>query len=285
MRLILTAAVMCALVAATAIPATAAYTSDGQRLLEVDLLSGVTTEIGAYGEGSRVWSLALSPQGVLYGIDDIGNRLVTIDRTTGQGVSVGALGLDVQGGDLTFDACGELWFLGSVEAQLSLLRIDPSSAAATLIRAGYDSIRGIAAIGESLVTVNSASADSVFVLEVDRRTGELTALFALNNVPFTFAPDLGYDASGVLWGVTELPSIPPPPPFGVFAIDPASGDLVNWQDLPGFVFGLAIDSPTGICLSAPVVDIPAQSGPGLITLALFIAGAGLVRLLPRRQRC
>ena len=112
-------------------------------LARIDLASGAYTVIGPTGR-TDIQDLAIGPSGALYGVGILGGgELYQINTGTGVATVIGggSLGNDTQA--LAFAADGSLF-----AARANLLRVDPSSAAATVVGAtGVADFRGMAFVG------------------------------------------------------------------------------------------------------------------------------------------
>ncbi|MGN6519617.1 MAG: hypothetical protein ACTHK2_09370 [Dokdonella sp.] len=93
-------------------------------LLRIDPATGASTIVGAIGGiddaqyGTQVKAIAVSPEGLLYGIDAVTSSLVAIDRNTARASVIGPLGFQVAGADMDFDdATGTLYLLAGDAAQ------------------------------------------------------------------------------------------------------------------------------------------------------------------------
>ncbi len=103
-----------------------------EQLAVLDLATGHATLIGSpLAERTRIMPLIVSPDGTLYGAGLMGssaNKLLIIDRTTGQSTVVGPFGVSNMM-DLTYGADGTLYGAN----QTALYRINTATGAATLI--------------------------------------------------------------------------------------------------------------------------------------------------------
>ncbi len=113
-------------VALVALPANAGagvygYSTYGEPpvLLRFDLTAGLVEFVGGVGEDHYISGLAFTSDGLLYGIDPFGDRLMLIDPSTGVGTFVGSLRIDVGShADLTGGKGGELWLLDDTTSRL-----------------------------------------------------------------------------------------------------------------------------------------------------------------------
>ncbi|MBA8885411.1 hypothetical protein [Dokdonella fugitiva] len=109
-------------------------------LLRIDPATGASTVVGAIGGiddpqyGTQVKTIAVSPEGLLYGIDSVTNSLITIDRNSARASVIGPLGFQVAGADMDFDdATGTLYLLAGDAAQQaeSVYTVDTGTGHAT----------------------------------------------------------------------------------------------------------------------------------------------------------
>ncbi|HEU4663344.1 MAG TPA: hypothetical protein VFS55_04875 [Dokdonella sp.] len=109
-------------------------------LLRIDPATGASTIVGAIGGiddpqfGTQVQAIAVSPEGLLYGIDGVTSSLVAIDRNSARASAIGPLGFQVAGADMDFDdATGTLYLLAGDAAQQaeSVYTVDTATGHAT----------------------------------------------------------------------------------------------------------------------------------------------------------
>ena len=72
------------------------YFGDGSNLYSLNLANGAASLVGAYGNGAQMGSL-VTIGGTLYGADDVGNRIDTIDTSTGAATTGSSSGGTVWG--------------------------------------------------------------------------------------------------------------------------------------------------------------------------------------------
>jgi len=147
-------------------------------LFSVDLATGLATNIGTGlgGQFTDVEGLAFDPTtGILYGVDDVGNELLTINTTTGIGTLVGPLGVSVTNPGLAISP-GGVGFLAESSGTDELFSIVLGTGAATLVGAmGFD-IDGITFLGNTLFGVDPGT-DALYTLNTS--TGAATLVGAL----------------------------------------------------------------------------------------------------------
>lgn len=258
-------------------------------LVELDLATGALVPVGPFGiEGAWVRALAIAPDQTLYGIDELGRRLLRIDMESGAAEAVAPLAIADPWAfftGMTFDSRGSLFAtaaLGTLpDPQWLLLSIDPTSGAVAelpLVGNVGDYFIGLAACGETLYT---STPDGLAV--IDRGDGEVTPVSPDPTPPVQY---LAFDATGELWGYSDPPPPPilPPPTTGyVFQIDRETGAVVQTATFPGSTHtGLAI-APPGPCPAGSPLPIPAASPLGLAVLILALAAGGLLVLGRRRS--
>ena len=177
-------------------------------LYMVDTATGAATSIGPIG--FAVTGLAVDPNsGTLYGSTSMlspnsPNSIITINKTTGAGTLVGAVGISGEEvADLTFDAAGTLYGWTEIFTD-DLVTINTSTGAATQVGNS-----GIFTFGSGLADVGGTlfySGDGVTgdLRTVDKATGLTTVVATLHGAPsntdgiaaMAVNPD-----TGVLFGV------------------------------------------------------------------------------------
>ena len=237
-------------------------------LYRLTLNTGAESVVGPVGFAD-VEALAFHPlTGVLFGVDDATDTLITIDTATGAGtavgVGVGNLGVAVNDVGLTFDSLGNLWM--STDTGQTFYTVDPTTGAATPIGPLGQEVTGLAAFRTAIYGLGGDGTDNL--VTIDTGTGAATAVGPLVN-PLSFTDGgIAFDASGTLWKVTD-------PPGEICTIDPATGvgtfvALVT----SGRYESLAIEPPTsGFCGAAPATGCMRVLMPGKAGFRLSAKGA------------
>jgi hypothetical protein len=271
---------------------------DFDSLHRVELTSGQAIKVGEVrvSESSApfadVEGLAMSPGGVLYGIDDASKTLLQIDIQSGRGLAVngreGNTGLPRTTNfdfGLTFDCNGELY--ASSDSRRSLYRIDTSTGVATLVgvEGGLGAqITGLAARRDGVYGIGSSGDENLY--RIDTASGQATLIGALGaGLQFTDG-GLDFDAAGQLWGVADMTgsSINAEPSI-LFRIDPTSGAATYVGATLTGVESMAITEP--VC-TAPEAEplppaIPTLGGAGLSLLAALLGLLAMLALRPNQR--
>jgi hypothetical protein len=285
------------------------YAAGGDNnLYRVDLGTGQATRVGPMGFFD-VEGLALSPDGVLYGVADAGTGqpgsaltdfLLRINPATGMATAVGPLGLVGQGTGAFFDldyglafTCdGRLWL--SSDTTTRLWEVDRFSGATRYIGETGARISGLAGYERELFGVSVVGNESLY--RIDPETAQATVIGSLAMPNPLYDAGLDFDAHGRLWATLDYLSPPegiPPLRNDIARLDPATGQRLETRTVLGAgsdidtvqMEGLAI-APMAACRGnggggqTPVPPLPVP-GPALPLLALFgtfAAGMGLRRL-------
>jgi hypothetical protein len=144
-------------------------------------------------------SLRFSSAGLLYGVDDSTDRLVTCSITTGACSSVGPLGVAFTDMGLALSDNGGLWMSTDEPGPpFNLYRLNPSSGAATLLGPQGQEVTGLA-FGECvLYGVGGDYNDNL--VTINRSTGAATSVGALGAVSLVLG-GIDFDGQGALWGI------------------------------------------------------------------------------------
>ena len=269
---------------------------DFDSLHRVTLSSGQATKIGEVRGGNNeapyadLEGLAISPAGVLYGIDDASKTLVRIDTATGRALPVN--GADGNTGlprnvnldfGLTFDCSGNLF--ASSDSKRSLYRINQATGLATVVGSEGSlgaPITGLAAKGPTVYGIGSDGSENLY--RIDTNIGRAILIGPLgSNLHFSDG-GLDFDANGTLWGVADMSgtSVNPEPSI-LFRINVATGAAERVATTISGVESLAIVPP--ICTPTgpqePLPAVPALDPRALALLALLIALIGAVGLRRR----
>ena len=213
------------------------------RLWRLDMNTGVATPIGSTGFRD-IESLSFSATGVLYGVDDASNQLVTCSLQSGACTRVGYLGVDPTDTGLTFASDGTLWMSTDLPGPpYTFYRLNPSNGAATVIGPQGQPVTGLAFWTGVIYGLGGDSTDNL--LTMSRTTGAGTSVGPLVNVTLVDG-GIDFDVNGVLWGITDQGGTPRPP-SQTFTIDTTTGTATvvatvaddNGRQLWGFE-GLAI---------------------------------------------
>lgn len=279
---------------AAALPATPAMAgvgysvqSDGnQKLYRIDLATGVATPVSGSSTGfDGIEGLAFLPGcSALYGVDDVKDRLVVCDRTTGKCESIGSLGVDVTDTGLTFANDGNLYMsTDAPKDPLKIYKVDPATGNAAWLGNQEMEVTGLAANPTAVYGIGGDGKDNLVV--IDLVSGKATPIGPLTSVTLQDG-GLDFDKDGTLYGINDLG-----PGSGkaseLFKINLETGKatvvarIKDDKGRPLFGFeGLAIDE--GMCAvrgfgSAVAIDVPvadtlglAVLGLGLVTAALFV---------------
>lgn len=263
--------------AATSAVAQTAYvidSDDTNHLWSVELSTGEANDIGAVNY-AQIEGLATSPGGVLYGVDDATDTLVTINTGTGNATAVGSgngnLGVDVSDVGLAFDSDGNLWL--SAEVGNDFYSVNPSTGVATLINGAQAApVTGLAACGTTIYGL--VDGQDPQLVTIDPVTGD-TSLVGSLGITIDDDGGLAMGADGTLWGVADGS------PSTLFTINRTTGSATivgdvsdGGSDLSGIEGFTTASPPAASCAVSLPAAIPALDMRGLLVLALLMAALG-----------
>jgi len=169
-------------------------------LWAINLNTGVATRIG-YTGFADIESLSFSATGVLYGVDDATDQLVTCSVTTGACTAVGSVGVIFTDTGLSFSDNGSLWMSSDEPGPpFNFYRLNPNTGAATLIGAQGQEVTGLAFRNGVLYGLGGDYNDNLVIM--DRNTGSATPVGSLGAVTLVDG-GIAFDDQGVLWGISN----------------------------------------------------------------------------------
>jgi hypothetical protein len=286
-------------------PSGTGYTVGFDLLYRIELGTGQRTEIGQIRDDNFVYSniegLAISPDGVLYGVTDFQFKaLLRIDTQTARAVRVGNLGIAGQGVGpsdqfdfgLAFTCDGRLWMTSDATRQL--WEVNPGSGAASLVGDTGAPITGLAGRNSQLFGLGGKGDRNLY--RVSRNTAAATVIGPVKP-PGGSAWSQGgldFDRDGVLWATldyvpNELRAA------DILRIDLATGAGTLTATLPLVentgARALAMAPPPCTAGVDPVGDpvlpeprpVPASGLFGQILLVLLLGIAGLLAITLTRR--
>lgn len=266
-----------------------AYVSAWDTLYRLDLATGQASRIGNGIGFNDVEGLAISPQGILYGVADgtagsgseATDFLIRIDPSTGVGTLVGAMpGLSGQGPNnqldygLAFTCDGKLW--ASSDTTGLLWEVDLSNAAVREVGNTGAPLSGLGGHGNQLYGIgvqNSFGDRSQQALyRVDPATARATRIGSLDINLTLSSSGADFDANGTLWATLDSQ----PPDFDVPSrlarIDLETGQAQVVASISGITHNVSV---RGMAIAPPANCGGSDSGPGT-----GVPGAGLVHPVP-----
>jgi hypothetical protein len=202
-------------------PGPIGYSVDAEvsdRLWAIDLMSGVATPIGLTGT-SDVEALSFSADGVLYGVDDYGDDLITCSVVTGACTVVGSLGVSIIDMGLAFDDSGNLWMSTDGPPPATFFSLNPANGAATSVGSQSQPVTGLGFGGGVLYGLGG---DEIWnnLVTIDTSSGAATPVGSLGGGVIVADGGLDFDGNGVLWAIVDPGRRNP---SQIFTINPATG--------------------------------------------------------------
>ncbi len=199
-----------------------AYSIDSDasdNLWRIALTTGVATRIGPTGF-SDIESLSFSATGVLYGVDDTTDQLVTCSTESGACTPVGSVVVNFTDSGLSFSDSGQLWMSTDEPGPpFSFYELNPNTGAATLIGGQGQEVTGLAFWGGVLYGLGGDFRDNL--VTVNLATGLATPKGPLGAVSLVDG-GIDFDSAGVLWGISN-PSDEQVLPSEIFTINTSTG--------------------------------------------------------------
>jgi len=257
---------------------------DPNQLLRIDLATGDIQPLGQLPL-IDIEGLALSREGMLYGVDDGTKSLVRIDPNNGAMDTIGNLGFpqtERRDFGLSFACDGRLLLVA--EQTGSLYQVDLDSGQATVIGTSGGLAAPMTALAVRQQEVFGLAADTSMLHRINSRAGTASAVGPIDlNVSDA---GMSFDADGNLWaildGSTTDPSAPAVYlPSRILQIDPASGAATQIAETRTGIESLAIAAPAACVLgpdSPNVQPVPLASNLTFAIMLLLLALIGAVAL-------
>ena len=121
------------------------YDGSNSLLYTVDLETAATTLVGTILSGSLVIGIACDADGNLYGIDLSNDNLISIDKATGAGSTIGSLGININyAQDIAFDRDNDILYGTLYTTSGGLYEIDVATGAASFLYNFTSEVTGFA---------------------------------------------------------------------------------------------------------------------------------------------
>jgi hypothetical protein len=239
--------------------------SGNDRLVRMDLSSGVGTVIGSNLGFSDVDGLAFSASGQLFGVDDNTNKLLKIDITTGAATAVGSLGTG-SFNDMGLAFIGNTLYMSSTTGSGTggLFVVNSTTGAATLIGnfASGVKVRSLGSYGG--VLYGWSNTDTLLTINTGTGATSTVGAFGIYN-----SGQDGMDidpATGTIWGISEYE-------HRTYTINSLTGAAT--------IHATSLTCGGASCINFHSLAIAAVPEPGV--LALVGAGLGVVVAVRRRK--
>lgn len=252
-----------------------AYSADGDAnpstLYRIDLTTNAISTVGTI-TGFEVESLSFGPGPVLYGIDEDGSQLLSINTSTAAPTVVGALGASVSDPGMAYCTDNSTMYLASEDGELYTINL--STGAATLV--GTDatySPTGMTCSTGGVLYVIDDSDDNLYT--VNRGTGTSTLVGSLG---------VSISDGGMARNGSQLLMVSDNSPTNLYQVNPSTGAasiIVELDSSSLSLESLSVDTEATAPASSPAVPTPALSVWGL---PLLIALMPVIGLFANRRR-
>ncbi len=261
--------------------------TDPNQLLRIDLANGAVQSIGQLPL-IDIEGLALSRDGMLYGVDDGSKVLVRIDPATAAMETIGSLGFPLterRDFGLSFACDGRLLLVA--EQTGSLYSVDTSTGQATVIGNSGGLSAPMTALATREQEVFGLAADTTMLHRVNTRSGTASAIGTIDlNVSDA---GMSFDAGGTLWAILDGSTTDPSSPAvylpsRILQIDPATGEATQIAETRTGIESLAIVAPTACALTPTAPSptaVPVGSNSWFALLATLFACLGTMALSRR----
>ncbi len=198
------------------------WITSATKLATYDILTKEFNVIGATRE--VMFDIAMSPEGILYGVDSTGNKLYTIDRKTAEIKLVGTMNPEGFINSLTFGQYGALYGCQGT----NLVKINPKTAAVTIIGdMGYSSAGDMVFINNNLYM--SSTTNELILVNISNPGSSSS----IKSIPVTYGLATVFISEGICGGSYHL--------YGtsgayktIYEINPHNGNITNADTLPSF---------------------------------------------------
>lgn len=262
--------------------------SNSYKLINIDLASGVSSDVGALGFVD-VEGFAVAPEGTIYAVSDASKTLITVNPFSGRAVAVGSgvgnlhvTGEGVGAFDsldlgLTFSCDGRLWM--SSDTTGKFWRVDRNSGQATLIGNLGTLVSGLAATANGVFGISVGPQPGLYRINVDTATA--TAVGSLGGFAGFVDAGLDADSAGNLWAVLDYSPPQTTHQSDLVRIDVSTGLATAVSKTFPEVEGLAI-GPVPACATGPgpgpaATPVPVNATSALLLMGLSLLSFGLIR--------
>ncbi len=259
----------------TAQAAPFAYSADGDTdpstLYRIDLATNAISTIGTI-TGNEVESLAFGPGPVLYGIDESGSQLLSVNTSTAAPSVVGALGASVQDPGMAYCTDNSTMYLASEDGELYTVNLSTGSAALVGTDATYGPT-GMACTTSGILYVIDNSSENLYT--VNRSTGVSTLVGSLG---------ISINDGGLAHNGSQLLMVSDDTPTNLYQINPSTGAASIIVELNAgslSLESLSVDTEGTAPTSSAPIATPALSVWGL---PLLIALMPIIGLFANRRR-
>ena len=138
--------------------ASATNCTNTSRLFTINVTDGTASEIGTISNGACTADIAINGNGQMFGVEENGNQLISINKSTAAGTVIGVLGYNAANGQgLDFDEGTGILYLAALQpGPISQLRTVNTATGATTVIGNLTDGNTVSRLGDIAVVANTS---------------------------------------------------------------------------------------------------------------------------------